>query len=57
MFRAGTAAAYADDRIIYDSATGKIYYDADGNGSGAAVQFAQVTAGTALSNNDFFVVA
>ncbi|MDQ3477878.1 MAG: calcium-binding protein [Pseudomonadota bacterium] len=49
----GTAAADADDRIIYDSATGKIYYDADGNGSEVAVLFAQVTAGTALTNADF----
>ncbi len=37
------------------SATGKIYYDADGNGGGAQVLFAQVTAGTALTNADFLV--
>ncbi|MDQ3479188.1 MAG: calcium-binding protein, partial [Pseudomonadota bacterium] len=54
-FHEGTAAADADDRIIYDSATGRLYYDADGNGAEAAVQFAQVTAGTALTNADFFV--
>ncbi len=52
-FHEGAAAADADDRIIYDSATGKIYYDADGNGSEVAVLFAQVTAGTALTNADF----
>jgi Ca2+-binding RTX toxin-like protein len=55
-FRAGTAAADAGDRIIYDSATGKIYYDADGNGAGAKVLFATVTAGTALTNADFQIV-
>lgn len=53
-FQLGTAAVDADDRIIYDSATGKIYYDADGNGSGVAVPFAQVTAGTALTSADIF---
>jgi Ca2+-binding RTX toxin-like protein len=52
-FVAGTAAADADDRIVYDSATGKIFYDADGSGEGAALLFAQVTAGTALTNLDF----
>jgi Ca2+-binding RTX toxin-like protein len=56
-FRLGTAAADADDRIIYDSATGKIFYDADGNAAGAQVLFAQVTAGTALTNVDFVAFA
>ncbi|MDQ3478200.1 MAG: calcium-binding protein [Pseudomonadota bacterium] len=53
-FHSGTAAADADDRIIYDSATGNIFYDADGSGAGASVLFAQVTAGAALTNADFF---
>ena len=56
-FRAGTAAADADDRIIYDSASGKIYYDADGNGAGGKVLFAKVTPGTALTNLDFQIFA
>ena len=56
-FRLGTAAADADDRILYDQASGTIYYDADGNCAGAAVQFAQVTAGTVLSEVDFFAYA
>ena len=53
-FRLGTAAADADDRIVYDSATGRIYYDADGSGAGAQVLFATVAAGTALTNLDFY---
>jgi Ca2+-binding RTX toxin-like protein len=55
-FWANTAAHDADDRIVYDSATGRIWYDADGNGAGAALLFAQVGAGTALSAADFFGV-
>jgi Ca2+-binding RTX toxin-like protein len=55
-FRAGTSALDADDRIIYDSATGQIWYDADGNGAGAAVHFADVTPGTTVTNADFFIV-
>ena len=54
-FRAGTAAQDADDRIVYDSATGNIWYDADGSGSEAQVLFATVTAGTALTHLDFTV--
>ncbi|WP_127998138.1 beta strand repeat-containing protein [Piscinibacter defluvii] len=55
-YRAGTAAADASDRVIYDSATGKLYFDADGNGAGAQVLFATLTAGTALSVADFVIV-
>jgi len=55
-FHAGLTAGDASDRIIYDSTTGNIYYDADGNGGGAQVLFAHVTAGTALTSSDFIVI-
>jgi Ca2+-binding RTX toxin-like protein len=54
-FVIGTTAADADDRIIYDPTTGALYYDADGNGGGAAVQFATLATGLALTNADFVV--
>jgi Ca2+-binding RTX toxin-like protein len=52
----GTAAHLATDRIIYDSATGKLYYDADGTGATAQVQFATIGTGLALTNVDFLVI-
>jgi Ca2+-binding RTX toxin-like protein len=52
QFHKGTSAADADDRIIYDKASGALYYDADGSGAGAQVQFADLGAGTKLKASD-----
>ena len=54
-FVLGTAAGDANDRILYDQATGNIFHDADGTGAAAAVLFATVTAGLALTNADFII--
>lgn len=40
QFVSGTEAADADDRIIFDTATGAVSFDADGTGPTAQVQFA-----------------
>ena len=57
----GTAAQDANDRIIYDHTTGALFYDNDGVGGNAQVQFATLDAvnGTRpfLTNLDFLVVA
>ncbi len=55
-FSEGTTATTADHRIIYDKATGFLYYDADGNNAGAQVKFAQLGAGTSLAAADIWVV-
>lgn len=55
-FRTGTAAADASDRVVYDAASGQLFYDADGSGAGAAVLFATVTAHTAVTAGDFLIV-
>ena len=52
-FVIGAAATTADHRIIYDPVTGALYYDADGDGAVAAVQFATLGTGLALTNADF----
>lgn len=56
MFRLGAAAADATDRIVYHQASGSLYYDADGNGAGAAVRIATLVAGTPLVLADLFVI-
>jgi serralysin len=55
-FVTGTGAGDADDRIIYNAATGALMFDADGSGGGAAVQFAQLAAGLNLAASDFTVI-
>lgn len=53
-----TAAATPEGRIIYDTTSGTLYYDADGNGTDfAAIQFAVITtAVNGLSAADFVIV-
>jgi Ca2+-binding RTX toxin-like protein len=55
-FVAGTAAADADDRIIYNAANGQLFYDADGNGAGAAVLLATLQGTPTLTASDFQVI-
>ena len=55
-FHLGKTAVTSSQHILYDAPTGNVYYDADGHGGAAAVLFAHVTAGTALSEHDFFVI-
>jgi len=56
MFWTGTKAHDEDDRIIYDKKSGALYYDADGTGKAAAVKFAQLKKGLALTDKDFYVI-
>jgi serralysin len=55
-FATGTAAQDADDRIIYNQATGELWFDADGNGAGAALLFATLSGQPAIAASDFVVI-
>jgi Ca2+-binding RTX toxin-like protein len=56
-FRVNTSgfAADASDRIIYETDTGRLYFDSDGNGAAARVHFATLATGLSLTSADFFV--
>ena len=51
----GTAAD-GNDRIIYETDTGKLFYDSNGNSAGGSVQFATLSPGLGLTNADFFII-
>jgi len=53
---AGATASDANDFLLYDTATGALSYDANGDGFGAAVQFATLTGVPPLSAADFLIV-
>jgi len=55
---AGVSAAHdADDQIIYNTATGALFYDADGTGSGKAVQIAVLSGHPKLAYVDILIIA
>jgi len=50
----------ADDRIVYNTSTGGLYYDADGSGRGAAAQIALLGSGSShptIAYTDFQIIA
>ncbi len=56
-FHNGTAAGDADDRIIYDGATGNLYFDSDGTGAAAQILFAVLDGSPLpLTAGDFIIV-
>ena len=54
-FVVGSAATTADQHIIYNQATGALYYDSDGSGSAAQIQFATLVGNPTISFEQFFV--
>lgn len=54
-FWTGSKAHDASDRIIYNKGTGALYYDPDGTGAKAAMQFATLDKGLNINYKDFVV--
>ena len=57
-FKANTTGTATDsnDRILYDTDDGLLYYDADGNGAGARVRFAELDGAPVLTFSEFDIV-
>jgi len=51
-----TANLTADDRVIYNTSNGNLYYDADGGGGGASVLIAKLTGAPVLVAGDIQVI-
>ena len=56
FLRLGTKALDANDYVIYNKATGGLFYDNDGNGAHAAIQFAVLANKPVIAANDFTVI-
>ena len=56
FFTIGDKAKDANDYLVYNSKTGILSYDADGAGSGRAVEIAALKKGLKMTYADFFVI-
>ncbi|MEQ1672184.1 MAG: calcium-binding protein, partial [Hyphomicrobium sp.] len=54
-FALGTSALDASDRVIYDSASGAMWFDADGNGAQAKILFAVLDTKPVIAASDFLL--
>jgi serralysin len=57
QFRIGTTAQDDSDRFIYNRTTGALSFDSDGLGGLAQVQFAKLSTGLAMTNQNIYVEA
>ncbi|NJM90646.1 MAG: calcium-binding protein [Hydrococcus sp. RU_2_2] len=55
-FHLGIGATDADDRFIYNSVNGSLFFDADGLGGVNQIQIAILSTGLAMTNLDIFIV-
>ncbi len=53
---AGATPKDSSDHLVYNKTTGALSYDADGSGSGHAIQFAELPAGLDLLPANFYVI-
>jgi Ca2+-binding RTX toxin-like protein len=57
QFHLGSRAESTSDRLLYESKTGQLYFDADGTGSAARVLIAQLAGAPKLSSQSILIVA
>jgi Ca2+-binding RTX toxin-like protein len=55
-FWAGKKAHDSSDRIVYDKATGALYYDQDGTGSAAQIKIGQLSKNLKMTAAEFLVI-
>lgn len=55
-FRVGSSFTNTSQRILYDATSGNLFYDRDGTGSTASIQFATLAPGLNLTNSQFTVI-
>ncbi len=53
---AGAKALDSNDYLLYDTNDGSLYYDADGNGAGAKIEFVSLTGIPSLTADDIVIV-
>ena len=53
---ASGVATTASHHIIYETDTGNLYYDSNGNAAGGSVLFAHLNPGLVLTSSDFYIV-
>jgi Ca2+-binding RTX toxin-like protein len=46
----------ASDRIVYETDTGRVFYDSNGNAAGGSIQFAVLATNLGIINPDFVVI-
>lgn len=56
QFHVGAGAADANDRFIYDSITGGLFFDVDGSGANPQLQLATLAPGLAFTNANISIV-
>ena len=56
QFHLGLLAATADDYLIYDKSSGKLYYDADGIGGVAQTLVVTLTGNPTLTQDDILII-
>jgi hypothetical protein len=56
VFVTGTSAGDADDRLLYNSSTGQLFYDSNGSAAGGAIHFLTLQGAPALTASDFQVI-